>query len=96
MKYDADLNPLYIKKIVDHLGIALSSRDGKLVACSDPAERETVAKSWLAKKLGVEGDMDVLDAKVGDICHVMKADRMKPRVTFYYLLAKAEGKLEAL
>lgn len=96
MKYDADLNPLHIKKIVDHLGIALSSRDGKLMACSDPAEREIVAKSWLSKKLGVDGDMDVLDAKIGDICHVMKADRMKPRVTFYYLLAKAEGKLEDL
>lgn len=96
MKYDADLNPLHIKKIVDHLGFALTSRDGKLVACSDPAERETVAKSWLSKKLGIEAEPDVLDAKVSAICDVMKADRMKPRVTFYYLLAKAEGKLDIL
>lgn len=95
-KYDADVNPIHIKKIVDHLGIALESRDGKYVACSDPAERETVAKSWLLKKLGVEADTDALDAKIAAICDVMKSDRMKPRVTFYYLLAKAEGKLGAL
>lgn len=92
-KYDVDVNPVHIKKIVDHLGIALSSRDGKFVACSDASERETVAKSWLLKKLGVEGDADALDAKVGAVCETMKEDRMKSRVTFYYLLAKNEGKL---
>jgi len=95
-KYEADANPVHIKKIVDHLGVALNSRDGKFVACSDPAERETVAKSWLLKKLGVEADMDALDAKVGAVCDTMKADRLKPRVTFYYLLAKNEGKLGVL
>jgi len=95
-KYDADVNPLHIKAIVDHLGIALNSRDGKFVACSDAAERETVAKSWLLKKLGIEADMAVLDAKVAAVCETMKADRMKSRVTFYYLLAKAEGKLGSL
>ncbi len=95
-KYDADVNPVIVKKIVDHLGVALNSRDGKFVACSDPAERETVAKSWLLKKLGLEADMDALDAKVGAVCERMKADRMKPRVTFYYLLAKNEGKLGTL
>lgn len=96
IKYDAEANPVYIKKIVDHLGVALSSRDGKFVACSDPSERETVAKSWLLKKLGLEADMDALNAKVSAVCEEMKADRMKPRVTFYYLLAKHEGKLGSL
>ncbi len=96
LKYDAEANPAHIKKIVDHLGVALKSRDGKFVACSDPAERETVAKSWLQKKLGVEGDLETLDAKVGAVCATMKDDRMKSRVTFYYLLAKIEGQLETL
>ena len=95
-KYDAQVNPLHIKKIVDHLGIALASRDGKFVACSDASERETVAKSWLMKKLGVEGDAIALDAKVGAVCDMMKSSRMKPRVTFYYLLAKNEGQLGKL
>jgi len=96
LAYDADANLIHVKKIVDHLGVALNSRDGKFVACSDPAERETVAKSWLLKKLGVTGDMAALDAKVAAVCDTMKADRMKSRVTFYYLLAKNEGELGAL
>ena len=95
-KYDADANPVVVKKIVDHLGIALQSRDGQFVACSDAAERETVVKSWLLKKLGVDADAAALDAKVGAVCDTMKEDRMKSRVTFYYLLAKNEGKLGAL
>ncbi|GGX74824.1 hypothetical protein GCM10011309_26250 [Litorimonas cladophorae] len=95
-KYDADLNALHIQKIVDHLGVALSSRDGKFVACTDPTERETVAKAWLLKKLGVEADMAALEAKVAAVCETMKVDRMKSRVTFYYLLAKNEGALGTL
>ena len=96
LKYDPAADKAIIKKIVDHCGIALSSRDGKFVACTDAAERETVAKSWLTKKLGLEADAETLDAKVGAVCEIMKADRMKNRVTFYYLLAKAEGKLAEL
>ena len=96
LKYDPAADRAIIKKIVDHCGIALSSRDGKFVACSDAAEREVVAKSWLTKKLGLEADAETLDAKIGDVCEIMKADRMKNRVTFYYLLAKAEGKLTSL
>ncbi len=96
LKYDPEADAGIIKKIVDHCGIALTSRDGKYVACTDPAEREQVAKSWLVKKLGLEADTETLDAKVAAVCDIMKADRMKSRVTFYYLLAKAEGKLASL
>ncbi len=95
-RYDVDVSEAHIKAIVTHLGIALSSQDGKFVACTDDKERDTVRDSWLVKKLGVEGVADVLDAKVVSICEAMKADRMKKRPTFYYLLAKAEGKLSAL
>jgi len=95
-RYDADVSEAHIKAIVTHLGIALQSQDGKFVACTDDKERDTVRDSWLVKKLGVEGTTDVLDAKVVSICEAMKADRMKKRPTFYYLLAKAEDKLSAL
>ena len=95
-RYDADVSEAHIKAIVTHLGIALHSQDGKFVACTDDKERDTVRDSWLVKKLGVEGTTEVLDAKVVSICEAMKADRMKKRPTFYYLLAKAEGKLSAL
>lgn len=94
--YDADANEDIVRKIVNHCGIALNSNDAKFVACSDEAERNTVRDSWLVKKLGVEATREVLDAKVLTVCETMKADRMKCRVTFYYLLAKAEGKLASL
>ena len=92
-KYDSQANPAVVAKIVTHLGVALQSRDGRYVACSDEAERKTVATRWLSKTLGVSGTAEQLDAKVGAVCTLMKADRMKDRVTFYYLLAKNEGAL---
>lgn len=95
-RYDHEADTAIITKIVNHLGIALRSRDGQFVACSDETERQTVRDSWLVKKLGVTGDTSELDAKVMAICETMQKDRMKNRVTFYYLLAKNEGKLAAL
>jgi len=94
--YDKDVDAAIIKKIVDHCGIALQSRDGLFVACSDETERQTVRDSWLIKKLGLKGETANLDAKVMSVCETMQKDRMKSRVTFYYLLAKNEGKLAAL
>ncbi|MBL4870371.1 MAG: DUF2853 family protein, partial [Robiginitomaculum sp.] len=95
-KYDADASEEVVKKIVNHLGIALNSNDASLVACSDETERNTVRDSWLKKKLELTGDDTELDAKVMAVCETMKDDNNKCRVTFYYLLAKAEDKLAAL
>ncbi len=95
-KYDADADEEIVKKIVNHLGIALNSTDASLVACSDEAERNTVRDSWLKKKLELAGEDADLDAKVMAVCETMKDDKNKCRVTFYYLLAKAEDKLGAL
>ena len=94
--YDVDASETAIKKIVNHCGIALNSNDGKFVACSDESERATVRDSWLVKKLGLTGETAELDAKVMNVCETMQAERMKSRVTFYYLLAKNEGKLASL
>lgn len=94
--YDKDADAAIVKKIVDHCGIALQSRDGLFVACSDETERHTVRDSWLVKKLGLTGETAELDAKVMTVCETMQKDRMKSRVTFYYLLAKNEGKLASL
>ncbi len=95
-KYDADASEDVVKKIVNHLGIALNSKDASLVACSDETERNTVRDSWLKKKLELTGEDADLDAKVMAVCETMKGDKNKCRVTFYYLLAKAEDKLGAL
>ena len=92
-KYVANADDSAIKGIVKHCGIALQSRDGSFVSCTDKAERDRVRDSFLKKKLAL-GDSDAeLDKSVMAVCERMKADRDKSRVTFYYLLAEKYGKL---
>jgi len=91
-EYDADVDPAVVTKIEKHLGASLSNRDSKYVACSDETELETIAKGFMSKKMGIE-DKAVAMEKIKAVCVTMKPTRMKNRVTFYYLLAKAEGKL---
>ncbi len=94
-KYDADADEAVVMTLTKYLGASLSDRDSKYVACGDETERNTVRDNFLKKKLGLTDADDVLDAKVIAVCDEMKAQkqRMKDRVTFYYLLAKNEGKL---
>ena len=91
-EYDADVDPEVVLKIQKHLGASLSNRDSKYVACSDETELETIVKGFMKKKMGID-DKDAAMEKVKAVCVTMKPTRMKNRVTFYYLLAKAEGKL---
>ena len=91
-EYDADVDPEVVLKIQKHLGASLSNRDSKYVACSDETELETIVKGFMVKKMDVT-DKDVAMEKVKAVCLTMKPTRMKNRVTFYYLLAKNEGKL---
>ncbi|GGA97607.1 hypothetical protein GCM10011491_27340 [Brucella endophytica] len=94
-RYDAAADPDVVNKIVKHLGIALRNRDSSLVAASDADEIERVRKSWVEKKLGIT-DADKGAAAIKSVGELMKGDRNKQRVTFYYLTAKELGKLEAL
>ncbi len=90
----------YAKKPVNEAALAamektyrlvLSKADSRYVACSDPAEVETVRENFLKKKLGLSsGD---LDAAIKSVCETMKDDRTKSRLTFYYLLAEHFDKL---
>ena len=91
-EYDADVDPEVVLKIQKHLGASLSNRDSKYVACSDETELETIVKGFMVKKMDVT-DKDAAMEKVKAVCLTMKPTRMKNRVTFYYLLAKNEGKL---
>ena len=93
-KYDASADEAVVKKIVNHLGIALRNRDSSLVASSDPEELDRVKEKWCGKKLGIEGD--AADKAIAATVALMKADHSKSRVTFYYLVAKELGKLESL
>lgn len=91
-KYAPNADDSAIKGTVKHCGIALQSRDGSFVSCTDKAERERIRDSFLKKRLAlVDSDAD-LDKAVMAVCETTKADRDKSRVAFY-LLAEKYGKL---
>ena len=95
-RYDAKASEDVVMTLTKYLGASLSNRDAKYVACSDEEELATVRENFLKKKLGLKDDNEVLDEKVKAVCTEMKPQRMKDRVSFYYLLAKNEGKLSDL
>ena len=95
-RYDADASEDVVMTLTKYLGASLSNRDAKYVACGDEEERSTVRDAFLKKKLGLKDNNEVLDAKVMAVCTEMKPQRMKDRVSFYYLLAKNEGMLKDL
>ena len=90
-KYHKSAKRDVVQNVVKYCGIALRTRDGSLVACSDESEKDTIAKGFATKKLGLKSGQAEL---VTDICQQMKPDRFKSRVTFYYLAAKKAGKLD--
>lgn len=89
---DADADEDVVAKIKKYLGASLSNKDARYVACGDETELDTIVKGFMKKKMGID-DKDVAMEKVKAVCETMKPVRMKNRVTFYYLLAKNEGKL---
>ncbi len=90
-QYDSSADEAVVQKICNYLGIALTNRDSSLVSCSDQSELDRVINGYCAKKLGQ--DAGTAASACADVCATMKQDRMKSRVTFYYLLAKNAGKL---
>ncbi|MAI90994.1 DUF2853 family protein [Ponticaulis sp.] len=96
-KYASNYDEATLQKIVNHLGIALQSRDASLVSCSDPSELERVKEKWLKKKFELTDSDADLDAAIEEVCTTMKDEKSnKSRVTFYYLLAEKYGKVGAL
>lgn len=95
-RYQPDANSKAVAGIVKHLGIALKSKDASLVSCSSKDELARVRDSWMKKKLALTDDDAKLDKAIAEVCTVMKADKNKNRVTFYYLLAEKYGKLAAV
>lgn len=89
-KYDPKARKPVVQGIIKYCGIALRTRDGSLVACSDESELKTVADGFVTKKLEkTSGQMEL----VKEVCQDMKGERFKNRVTFYYLAAKKARKL---
>jgi outer membrane protein OmpA-like peptidoglycan-associated protein len=92
-KYVPDADADIIAGIVRYCGIALRNRDSSLVSFTDSTETDRVKANFLRKKLGLTDADDVLDAAIAKVGERMKADRTKNRVTVYYLLAEAFGRL---
>ena len=93
-KYVPDADGDIIAGIVRYCGIALRNRDSSLVSFSDKTETDRVKANFLQKKLGLTDADEVLDAAIAKVGERMKEDRTKNRVTVYYLLAEAFGRLE--
>jgi hypothetical protein len=93
-KYASDVDEKAVAAIVKFCGIALKSRDSSLVSVTDTAELDRIRKGFATKalKLGAEECEKAIKAA----SEKMKAEKNKQRVTFYYLLAEAAGKLKAL
>ncbi len=92
-KYAANADENVVNAIERYCGIALQSRDGQLVAMSDPKERTLVRENYCKKKLGLTHSDAELDDAILSVGETMKADRTKNRVTVYYLLAEKFGAL---
>jgi len=87
-KHYGEVDEDFVAIIVKNLGPSIYKKDAELVSCSDPKELDTVRKSFLMKKLGINASKGVLDAAIADVCQEMKSTRTKYRATFYYALAK--------
>jgi hypothetical protein len=92
-KYAPNADSKVIAAIVRYCGIALQDRDASLVALMDEAEVARVRDNFLRKKLGLTIPEPDLDRAIDEVGDRMRAERMKNRVTVYYLLAERFGKL---
>ena len=94
-KYVSNPDAKAIAGIVRYCGIALQSRDASLVSFTDKKELARVRDNFLKRKLGLNDADTDLDKAIAGVGEKMKGDRMKNRVTVYYLLAEHFGKLAA-
>ncbi|WP_295896574.1 DUF2853 family protein [uncultured Bartonella sp.] len=92
-KYDATPDEAALKRLENRLSLALQNRDAAEVSLTDQAELQRV-ENWAAEKLGADTQKS-RDA-VKKVADLLKSERMKSRVTFYYLVAKELGVLNKL
>ena len=92
-KYAPDADDGVIAAVVRHCGIALQNRESSQVSFADLAETRHVRDGYCRKKLGLTDSDPVVDAAIARIGERINGDRVRNRVTVYYLLAEAFGKL---
>ncbi len=78
-----------LNAIVNHLGIAIQSKDAERVSCSDINELDRVRENFLRKKLERTESDEELNRSIKEICEQLgTSNTNKFRATFYYLLTK--------
>jgi len=92
-KYVSKVNTAALDGMAKNYALVLSNNDSQYVAASDESERATVRENFLKKKLGLTDSDASLDATISAVAEVMKAERFKSRLAFYYLLAEKYNKL---
>lgn len=77
----------FLRKVTKGLGPSIYLADASLVSGTDQAEKDTVKKNFLIKKLGLN-DSPELDAAIDEVIEKMgKSNRNKYRAIVYALLA---------
>lgn len=94
-RYDPTADADAVERIIKYLGVAL--RNPRSVHIDPDEEKQTVRvrEKWCTKKLGCDdGEKSVLAIDMARLA--MDGDAEKRRATFYYLVAKQLGRLEAI
>ncbi len=87
-KYTDSVNESAVESLAKSLAGVMARRDAALVSCSDEEELGRVRKNFIEKKLGIDAKDEKALAATATVCEMMKGDRTKNRVTYYYLLAQ--------
>ena len=99
-EYDSGADEDVVKKLYNRLRLTLSNRDAATVACSDKAELETVRDGFCKKTLELDSaghDDDAIMSVLEKVCQEMSAEKSgKPRMAYYYLVAKHTGTLDKI
>lgn len=93
-KYAKNVNTAALDGLAKNYALVLSNNDSQYFAVSDESERTTVRENFLKKKLGLTDSDAALDAAITAVGEVLKEERFKSRLVFYYLLAEKFNKLD--
>ena len=86
-KLGLDLPKELIEKVTVGLGPSIHIKNSEYVSCSSTTELDTVKKSFLQKKLGLDNEESELDSAIKKVCETMgSSNRTKYRALFYALL----------
>ncbi|MFN3766236.1 MAG: DUF2853 family protein [Aliihoeflea sp.] len=94
-RYDPTAKAEAIERIVKHLGVALKNPQSLHIKALDAKQAAKLREKWCGKKLGC-CDRERADLAIEMAELAMGADTDRKRVTFYYLVAKQLGRLDAL